>query len=94
MAHTVFVTSLSPAIQNNTHSVYFSHVWWNLWTLHGWQCNESLRNFLSPVACDDRHGQDTTESTHTATTGQCCAALKHQNNFPSQHGIVVSQNET
>jgi hypothetical protein len=88
MVNTVFVTSISPANQNKTYFVYFSHVWWNLWTLHGWQRNESLRNFLSPVACDDCHGQDNT------ATGQCCAALKHQNIFLSQHGIIVPQNET
>jgi len=94
MVCTVCVTSISPAIQNNTYSLHFSHVWWNLWTLHGRQHNECLRNFLSPVACDDCHGQDTTESTRTAATRQCYAALKHQNIYPSQHGIVVSQNKT
>jgi hypothetical protein len=89
MMRTVYSTSISPATQNNTYSLYFSNVWWNLWTLYGWQHNESLRNFLSPVACDDCHGQDTAESTHTAATEQCCAALKHQNIFPSQHGTVL-----
>ena len=94
MVCTVYIPSVSLAIQNNTYALYFSHIWWNLWTLHGWQRNESLRNFLSPVACDDCHDQDTNESTYTAATGQYCAAFKHQNIYPSQHGIVVSQNET
>lgn len=94
MVRTVYVTSISPVIQNNTYSFHFSHVWWNLWTLHGWQHYEPLWNFLPPVACDYCHGQNTTESTNTAATRQCYTALKHQNFYPPQHGIDVSQNGT
>ena len=87
------VPSMPPAIHKNTYSLHFSHIWWNLWTLLGWQHNEYLRNFLSPVSCGDCHGQDTTKSAYKATTRQHSATLVHQY-FPTPPHGIVSQNET
>jgi hypothetical protein len=70
MTRAVKVPSMPPAIQNNTYPFHFSHIWWNIWTLLGWQHNEYLRNFLSPVSFGDRHDQERTDSAHTAATEQ------------------------